>query len=291
MRTHLIHKALRTALLSLLLAMAAVPSMAQAEGDLLSIGGSVTEIVYRLGQEHRLLARDTTSTYPEEAEALPDVGYMRALSAEGVLSVNPQLIISEDGAGPQETIDILEAANIRFVKIPDSFSPEGVTEKILAVGEALGVSAEAEALAREVNETLTESIRAAEAMAASAGRKRVLFVLSTRGGRILASGTNTAADSIITMAGGVNAATGFEGYKPVSDEAVTAAAPDVVLMMQTSATAHDANEQLFSIPALLATPAGRDRAVVRINGLLLLGFGPRTAEAVAALSKALYGEG
>jgi iron complex transport system substrate-binding protein len=119
----------------------------------------------------------------------------------------------------------------------------------------------------------------------------VLFLLSAEGGRLLASGTETAADAMIRLAGGANAVTGFTGYKPLTDEAVLAAAPDVVLMMEGRAEGHGGSGVL-SHPALAATPAGRDGRLVEMNGLYLLGFGPRTAQAVADLHRALYpGEG
>lgn len=256
------------------------------DARLLSIGGSVTEVIYALDQGHRLVARDTTSIYPEAANALPDVGYIRALSAEGVLSVSPELIISEEGAGPPETIAALQVASIPFVTIPDSYDAQGVIAKVLAVGRALGVESKAQDLAGQI----TADFAKAEARIARVTKpKRVLFILSTQGGRILASGTDTAADGIIRMAGGVNAITAFEGYKPLTDEAVTAAAPDVILMMDRSGDHSLANAELTSLPALAPTPAARDGAIVRMNGLYLLGFGPRTAQAALDLNAALYG--
>ena len=129
------------------LAICATGAVGQEGSRVLSIGGSVTEIVYALGQEDRLVARDTTSNFPASAEELPDVGYMRALSPEGILSVDPDLIIAEAGSGPVETIDVMEQANIPFITIPDGFDREAVGLKIRAVGEALGVSEEGDALA------------------------------------------------------------------------------------------------------------------------------------------------
>ncbi len=266
-----------------------VPVLTSADGDknVLSIGGSVTEIIYALGEGDRLIARDTTSSYPAEAEALPDVGYMRALSPEGVLAVAPGLIISEDGAGPPETIAVLEAADIPFIRVPDSYSTEGIVDKIMTVGAALDVEAEAVALANDVSLRLQSAEEAASAQAGTAP-KRVLFILSTQGGRIMASGRNTAASSIIAMAGGVNVITEFEGYKPLSDEAVSAAAPDVILMMDRTGDHGSDNAELFAMPAIATTPAAQTQSVVRMNGLYLLGFGPRTADAVHDLAAALY---
>ncbi|MCR8546715.1 ABC transporter substrate-binding protein [Salipiger sp. P9] len=261
---------------------------ARGEADTLSIGGSVTEIVYALGQEHRLLARDTTSTYPPEAEALPDVGYMRALSPEGVLSVGPDLILSEEGAGPPETLEVLEEAQIPFITVPGGLDAEGVAAKIRAVGAALGVPEKAEALAAEVTAEIAAA--SARAQGAAGAPKRVLFVLSAQGGRLMGAGENTGAAAIIALAGGVNALEGVEGYKPLSDEAATAAAPDVILMMDREGDHAASAEELFSLPALAVTPAAETGALIKMDGLKLLGFGPRTGAAVAELSAMLYGD-
>lgn len=141
-------------------------------------------------------------------------------------------------------------------------------------------------LARETDRALA----AAEEAAAGGEPRRVLFVLSMQGGRVMASGRGTAAAGIIEMAGGENAVTAFEGYKPLTDEAVAEARPDVILMMDRGG-GHGADDAaLLAHPALETTPAARNGAVVRMDGLLLLGFGPRTPEAVTALSRALDAE-
>ncbi|WP_208352108.1 heme/hemin ABC transporter substrate-binding protein [Pseudaestuariivita rosea] len=252
---------------------------------ILSIGGSVTEIIYALDQGHRLIARDTTSTYPPQALDLPDVGYARALAAEGVLSVGPELIIAEEGAGPPETIDLLEQSNIPFITAPDTYSRQGVLDKIRVVGDALQVPEKASTLARKVD----GEIAAATHGITNGDQKRVLFIISTQGGRITASGIDTAADGMISLAGGINAISSFTGYKQVSDEAITAAAPDTILMMDRGGDHGAPDNVLFNMPAIATTPAGQNRSVIRMNGLLLLGFGPRTGQAVKQLNTALYG--
>lgn len=258
-------------------------------GAVLSLGGAITEIVYALGQGDRLIARDTTSTYPPEAETLPEVGYVRALSPEGVLSVGPDLILSEEGAGPPEAVEVIREASVPFVTVPERYSAEGVLKKIEVIGAALEVPDRAAALSEAVGAALEGAMARAEARAGD--RKRVLFILSTQGGRITAAGAGTGADALISMAGGVNAVSDVEGYKPVSDEALVRAAPDVILMMDRGGDHGITDDALFSMPPLRLTPAGESRSVVRMDGLLLLGFGPRTAEAVEGLSAALYGDG
>ncbi|GGG62397.1 hemin ABC transporter substrate-binding protein [Salipiger pallidus] len=259
-------------------------SIAAPGADVLSIGGSVTEIVYALGQGDRLVARDSTSTYPALARDLPDVGYMRQLSPEGVLSVRPSLILSEEGAGPPETIAVLEEAAIPFVTVPEGFDAAAVAAKIRAVGAALEVDAEGFASNTEAQ------IKTAVAEAsAHDDRPKVMFVLSAMGGRLMAAGTGTAADAMIRMSGGRNVMSGMTGYKPLSDEAAAAAGPEVILMMDRGGDHAIAPDDLFAMPALAVTPAASGKRLVTMDGLKMLGFGPRTADAVTELSAALHG--
>ncbi|WBU65117.1 heme/hemin ABC transporter substrate-binding protein [Paracoccus aerodenitrificans] len=257
---------------------------------ILSVGGSITEIVYALGQQDRLIARDTTSSFPEEALALPDVGYMRQLSAEGVLSVDPDLILSEEGAGPPETISLLQEAGVPFEIMPSGMGPHGLVNKVRAIAETLGVP---EAAEQTVNTLEADLANLQAAVASDSGeKKKVLFVLFVTDGRINASGTGTAADEIIHMAGAENAVQDFEGYKQLTDEAITAAAPDIILTMTRGGPAEELDpkaEELLAMPSISTTPAGRDGNIITMNGLYLLGFGPRTGKAGLELHDAIYG--
>ncbi|MVO14692.1 heme/hemin ABC transporter substrate-binding protein [Parasedimentitalea huanghaiensis] len=278
-----------TSSLLIVATMASHMALAQPASRIVTVGGSVTEIVYALDQQDRIIARDTTSSYPDQVAKLPDIGYARALSPEGVLSVAPDLIIAIEGAGPPETIDVLQSAQVGFVSVPEVFTADGIVAKIRTVGAAVDQVQAAEVLVTQVASELTEAQNAAQ-KAANGDPKKVLFILSTQGGRIMAGGTNTAADGIIHMAGGINAVTAFDGYKPLTDEAVTIAAPDVILMMDRGGDHGAAAKELLAMPALIPTPAAQNGKVVRMNGLHLLGFGPRTASAITELSQALYGE-
>lgn len=276
-----------------IVALASLPAAAQElhpfadSSRLVSIGGSLTEIIYALGEEGKLIARDQTATYPEAAAALPDVGYMRQLAPEGVLSVSPSALLVIEGSGPPEALEVLSHAGVEYQTVPESFSHDGILTKVRAVGQALGVPDKAEALASE----LDTALKAVEQRTADiAERKRVLFVLSAEGGKIQASGTGTAADGIIALAGAVNAIDEYSGYKALTEEAIIEAAPDVILMMDRGGDHSASNADLIGNPAIALTEAGRNHAIIRLDGAYLLGFGPRTAEAVSDLVDALYGE-
>lgn len=261
------------------------PALADPAQRVLTLGGSVTEIAVALGAQDRLIGRDTTSTFPPSVTSLPDVGYFRALSPEGVLALNPDLILSEAGAGPQEALDVLNAAGIPFIVTGTDTTPDGLVTKIETVADTLSLSEKGKELSAEV----AEGLQIARDRAATVeSPKRVLFVLSLQGGRVMAGGEGSSAESIIELAGGINAGTGFEGYKQITDEAVLTAAPEVILMMDREGDLAIGNDDVLAHPALSQTPAARSGAIVRMDGLLLLGFGPRTPQAAADLHALLY---
>ncbi|MDH4441903.1 MAG: ABC transporter substrate-binding protein [Rhizobium sp.] len=264
-----------------------VPAQAADATRIIALGGTVTEIIYALGEGDRIAAVDSTSTFPAEATDKPDVGYVRQISPEGVLSQKPDLIVAESGAGPADAIDILKASGIDFVSIPSPPETAAIPDKIRAVGVAIGVKDKAEELATRV----AGELRALEdRIAAHAGpKKKVLFALSLANGRVMAAGANSSADAMIRLAGGENAVSSISGYKPLTDEAVIAAAPDVVLVMSGGAM-HLTAEQAFALPALAASPAGQSGAFITMDGLFLLGLGPRATEAATDLNAKLYPE-
>jgi iron complex transport system substrate-binding protein len=256
-----------------------------AERRIVAAGGVITEILYALGRQDLLVGVDSTSLHP--AEAMRDkanVGYVRALSAEGVLSLRPTDLLAVDGAGPPDTVKLIAEAGVKVARISEDTTEAGVAARIRMIGRIADVADRAEALATRVEAGFAALKQQRDALAA---RKRVLFVLSLQNGRVMVGGARSSADAIIRLAGAVNAAETVEGYKPLTDEGLIAAAPDVVLMMKHNEHAASP-EQVFGQAALSTTPAARTRSLVAMDGLYLLGFGPRTPEAARDLMAAVY---
>ena len=275
----------RLALLLLPLICLVLPAAAEEPPRVVSIGGDLTEIVYTLGAGAMLVGVDTTSTWPAEADGLAKVGYMRQLAVEGILSLAPDLVLAAGDAGPASVLERLAQAGVDVRVAPNDASVAGVVEKIRFVGDALGRSAEAEdAVARFA----AEMAEVETAVANVAVHPRVLFLISAASGSLMAAGTGTSADAIIVLARGTNAVAGFAGYKPVNAEAMIAAAPDMLLLPSHAVAEPGRLEAILSDPALAATPAVRNQQVVVIDSLLLLGFGPRTPQAVMELARALH---
>jgi iron complex transport system substrate-binding protein len=252
---------------------------------IVSVGGALTEIVYALGLQDRLVGIDTTSLYPPEAlRQKPNVGYMRQLSAEGVLGLNPELILATEGSGPKETLAVLSEAKVPIVTVPEQFSEDGILERIRIVARELGADARGACLSEAVAKDLAAMRKLREKVG---DKRRVMFVISFVNGRAMVAGRKTAAHEIIALAGATNAIEGYDGYKPLSDEAIVAAKPDVILVMQRGQDSMS-SETIFANAAFALTPAAKDKSFIAMDGLYLLGFGPRTAAAARDLAISLY---
>lgn len=253
---------------------------------IVSIGGSVTEVIYALGLGERVVAVDQTSTFPEAARTKPNVGYMRALAPEGVLKLGPSLILAIEGSGPPDAIEILQRASVPLLLVPEAHDAEGIARKIRFIAEAAGVPAEGEKVAAEVLADLTTLAKSREAIKQ---HRKAVFVLAMGSGGPIAGGAETSAQAIFTLAGVDNALTSFQGFKPVSDESLLQSQPDAVVVMADRDHVMNA-DTVFAMPGFAATPAAKTRTLVALPGLYLLGFGPRTAHAAHDLAAALYPE-
>jgi iron complex transport system substrate-binding protein len=274
---------------------AAVQSHSGALGNtaprLITVGGGVTEVVFALGAQDQLVATDTTSSYPSAALATAKVGYMRQLSAEGVLALRPSVLVASTDAGPPVVLDQLRSAGVKVELVESDHSWEEVRRKVAAVGRATGRLQQAAALQAELDARWA-AVRQRVLEQTSAKPPRVLFVLS-HSGAPLVSGEATAAHAMIGFAGARNAMEGFKGYRPMTAEAMATAAPDLILMTSEGLTAVGGAEKFWQRPELALTPAYRRRAqaqtLLHFGALALLGFGPRLPQVVQRLHQMVVG--
>lgn len=263
-----------------------------------TLGGSVTEIVYALGLEHVLVADDASSLYPDAARRLPKVGYYRAVPLEGVLSMSPDLVLASANAGPPATLQRLSALGVRVESVPDEPAIESLYARIRTIAALFNEQARGEALVQAIIQALEQAVRipGADAQAGAgaltrgqegAGPVRAVVLLN-RTGTYQAAGRDTAAHVVLGLAGLVNALDTWKGYKPLSLESLAALAPDVIVLTSASSDALGGVRVFRDLPAVQLTPAGRQGRVVVLDDLLILGLGPRVAQAVKALRQQVF---
>lgn len=255
---------------------------------IISTAGALTEIVYELNAVERLVGVDTTSTYPEAATELPQVGYQRALSAEGILSLNPGVVIGTDEAGPPAVINQIQAAGIPVSIIPTDYSAEGIAAKIRKVADAVNKKDAGELMVAKLEtemaalKVLTDKTKQAP--------KRTMFVMNIGNGSPMVAGVNTAANALIKIAGAINPVDAYEGYKPISIESLINLNPEVIIVTKRTLKSMGGLEGIMEIPGLAMTDAGKQKNIITLDGLSALGFTPRLPEAATALHKQIYPE-
>lgn len=252
---------------------------------LITAGGGITEVVYALGAQDLLVGTDTTSLFPEAAQKTPKIGYLRQLSAEGLLALRPDALVAGTDAGPPVVLDQIRSAGVRVELVASDHSWDEVRRKVAAVGLATGREAASRALQERLDRRWTD-VQARVRQTARANPTRVLFVLSHTGSPMV-SGEATAADAVIRFMGAKNALSGFKGYRPMTAEAMAMAAPDLILMTAQGLDAVGGADKFWQRPELALTPAYRQRASRRTllapDALALLGFGPRLPDVIAQL--------
>jgi iron complex transport system substrate-binding protein len=249
---------------------------------LISIGGALTEIVYSLHAHTELVGVDTTSIYPSAATRLPNVGYARSLSSEGILTLRPTQIIATEDAGPPIVLRQIVDAGIPLSILPSGHQLKDVIDRVHTIGRLVHKTDAADVLAsRLLLEWSNTQKRIANSKLINT---RVLFILSQNPSQLMVGGEKTSAAAMIAYAGGRNALSGLSGFKPLTPEAVIAANPDVLLLTDQGIKAVGGISGVLRFPGVNQTRAGKEHKVISLEAMYLLGFGPRMPLAVADLN-------
>lgn len=272
----LIRKTLTLGLLCLL----TTSGLAQPPERIVVADGALTEILYALDADHKIVGVDTTSVYPPEAEDYPNVGYLRALSAEGVLSLNPDMLLTTQDAGPEPVLNQIREAGIPVELLTVEYSLSGTQALIETIGDLVGRESEATELSRQLADDVN---RHADQMPEDL---RILFLLQATGQGFMVSGRDTRAHALLTLTGATNPMADLSGYRPLTNEAAMEANPDVILVSHSEGGV----DRLYDHPALQLTNAARDRRIFAIDHTDWLTFGPRLGTSVAELTELLRSE-
>ena len=252
-------------------------------------GGSVAEILYFIDADKKIVATDVTSTFPDEAQNHPSIGYVRNLSAEGILSMNPSLILGEDDMGPPNVITQLIDVEVDIRTIPEEKSVDGILDKIYCIASILDMKSEAE---EKINKTLMPDIIALENIYIKNSKrlKRVMFILSMQANRIIVAGAGTTGDGYINLTGSKNIFGGLEGWKSVSQEAIVKENPDYIIMSQRDLHNTETIKNVKENPIFKNIKAGEEGNFIFDDAMAMLGFGPRTIRSALQSALIIYND-
>ncbi|WP_189385426.1 heme/hemin ABC transporter substrate-binding protein [Advenella faeciporci] len=246
----------------------------------ISLGGSVTEIVYELGLGDSLIADDFSSLYPEAATHLPRVGYYRAVPVEGLVAMHPDLILASENAGPAHALESVRKLGVEIVKVSDRASLESLYERVRQIARVLTVEDKGDALIEQIHASVARA-------QARPGKNLKAALIINRTGTLQAAGSHTAASTLMSLAGLTNVLEpAQQGYKAVSAESLVNFGPELIIVTEGSVQASGGLEKLLRHPAIATTPAAINKRIVVMDDLLALGLGPRVAQAIEQLKLA-----
>lgn len=247
---------------------------------IVSLNGAVTEIIAALGHEKEIVGRDVTSTYPESVKAsAADLGHVRSITIESIIALKPTVIIGTEKDMSPELAEKIKGAGIEAHILKQEFTPEG-TKKLIAEVAGILKSADFKALTDKIDADLAKVQPIAKA-------PKVLFIYARGAGTLMVGGKNTPVEKTIALAGGQNAITEFEDFKPLTPESLIKGNPDVILLFTSGLESLGGVDGLLKIQGVEKTNAGKNKKIIALDGALISGFGPRVGEGAAALNAEL----
>lgn len=246
---------------------------------IVSANGTLSEILVGLGLEKQIVGVDVTSTYPASLEKLPKIGHNRSIAAEGILTLNPDVIVYTDQSMlSPAVVKQLSSSGKKLIAFRHEYSREGAIRLIREVGAYFNANAQAEKMVKALQADLAK-------IPAPANPKKLLFIYARGTGTLMVSGTGTSLDKMFALAGHKNAVSGFTDFKPLTAESLITANPDVLVLFSSGLESLEGMEGLLKIPGVANTNAGKNRRIVTMDGQFLTGFGPRLGKAAIELSQ------
>lgn len=252
---------------------------------IVSLSGGITETLFALGQGDKIVGIDVTSTYPaDKVAAIPNFGHVRSLNVEGVLGAKPDLILVQDTDAEMPAIQQLKQAGVEMLTVGGDYTLESPIRTAKAIATKLNIPDQLSALQQKIESDIAKLEQLKQQQTR---RPKVLFIYARGTGNMMVAGRNTPAKAMIELAGGENAVNDFDDFKALSAEGLIQAQPDVLLLFETGVQSLGGTEAILAMPGIAQTPAGRNKSVIAMDGLYLLGFTPRAGEAALDLAQQL----
>lgn len=264
------------------------PAPAADTERLVTLSGGVTEIVFALGAGDRVVGADTSSVYPAAARKLPQLGYHRKISAEGILSLNPTLVLASEDSGPPEALKQIRAAGVEVRTVPEKASVDAAEERVSTIAAVLDRKAKGDELLARLKREIQEARAGIDAL--SEPKPRAVFIYIRGGKVLLAAGKYSPGATMLELSGAENAMNSFYGYKPLAAESLVAAKPDVLVLLKHGVASVGGIDEVLKIPGVALTPAGKQNRFVIMDDLLFSGFTHRLGLAIRELSRGIHPE-
>jgi iron complex transport system substrate-binding protein len=249
------------------------------------VSKQMTEFLFALGQGDKIVGIDLTSTYPPEAKNITTVGYHRHLSAEGIISLDPTVVIHQGDVAPATVMEQLEKVGIPIKEYPAGSTLDSARIVLKMVAHDYGVDARADSIIAR----MAADIRKADSIVKlyPAKPKVLIIHFGQQRNQYFVMGTGGTADAMLKLAGGQNAAD-TSSFRDLSAEVIMREQPDVILATDFGFDKMGSVEKFMQLPGIALTPAAKNRKIYRIEEHDLVYFGPRTGENIIKMARLIH---
>jgi iron complex transport system substrate-binding protein len=253
-----------------------------------SVSKQINEFLYDIHAESVLVARDLTSIYPPQITKLPSVGYHRALSAEGIISMHPTMLLTDGNLGPDAVIEQVKKVGIPVNIIKPGTTPDSAKMLMKQLGQEFHHEKDADSVIAQWDADMAAAL-ADTAKWGNAAKPRVLIMhMGQIANNYLALKRGTAGDQILRWAGGVNAVDSVGGMMRLTPELIAKAAPDIIIATDVGFDRLGTADKFAEMPGVAVTPAGKAKRVFRVDETEVMYFGPRTAASLRKIAGWLH---
>lgn len=244
---------------------------------IVSLSGSISEVLAGAGLEKNIVGTDITSNYPESLKSKPKVGHNRNINTEGILALQPDLVIGIKKDFSPALAAQFKTAGVKLLLVDQEFSVKGTRQLIRTLTDSLHVAAKGDSLIKVLDADLAK-------VKMAPNKPKVLFIYARGAGTMMVGGTGTQIENAVKLAGGENAVTEFADYKPLTAEALVKANPDIILLFDSGLQSLGGPDGVSKIQGIKETNAGKNKRIISMDGELLGSFGPRLGIAVQELA-------
>jgi len=281
------HRRLSILLVAVLAAACSRPDAGQGV-RVVSVSKQINEFLYDIHAESVLVARDLTSIYPPQITKLPSVGYHRALSAEGIISMRPTMLLTDGNVGPDAVISQVKQVGIPVVIMAPGSSPDSAKALMKRLGEQFHHEKQADSVVAQWDAEMAAALADTTKWASAARPRVIIMTMGQIANNYLAIKRGTPGDQIVRWAGGVNAIDSLGGMLRLTPELIAKAAPDIIIATDVGFDRLGTPEKFAEMPGVAETPAGKNKRIYRIDETEVMYFGPRTAGSLRKIAGWLH---
>jgi iron complex transport system substrate-binding protein len=253
-----------------------------------SVSKQINEFLYEIGAESVLVARDLTSIYPPAIRSLPSVGYHRALSAEGIISMRPTMLLTDGNLGPDAVVEQVKKVGIPVIIMTPGSTVDSAQALMAKLGERFGRTQAADSVIAEWKRAMNEVLADTTRWAGQTKPRVLVMHFGQLNNSYLALKRGSAADRIINWAGGENAVDSVGGMMRLTPELIARAAPDVIIATDVGFDRLGSAQKFAELPGVALTPAAKSGRVYRIDEIEVMYFGPRTPASIRKVAGWLH---